>query len=263
MTATIPSRNSAEWTPQISFIEQSFHVPTYFRRATPRRNSDQWRGIGATGQQIISQAGSGVATGASLLAATGVIAGATGALTAGIATAGVLLATVLMKAFAGCGQKCVLTSQAANEIGDALVANMRAYFESGRTKSAQKAALANFDNAWAQLVQYCGQASFSDAGTNCIADRREGACKWKSSPGHFDGCTWIGPGAAGSGDSCWNYFVGMRDPIANDPCVVDDPTDTTHEVVSQFWDDIGMSASKTSLAPLLIVAGLIALAVIL
>lgn len=258
MTASIPSRHSAEWTPKFSRVEESFNVPTYFRRVTPSRHAHDWRGLGdaETGQlitQSTSYAGTAASTTAGILASMHIISGAAGALTAGIASAAVILAQVLVKVFSGCGQKCVLTSQAANEVADALGQNLAAYMSSGHTRSEQKAALQNFDNAWAQLVKYCGQASFGTAGQNCIADRQAGACKWKTD-GHG--------GPAGSGDVCWNWFIGYRDPIANDPNVVDDPTDQTHQAVSQFWDSIGMS-SGTSLAPLFIVGGLILLAVML
>jgi hypothetical protein len=141
---------------------------------------------------------------------------------AGIATAitdiGGVLTGILLGVFKGCGASCSLTSTEANQIEQELQENVNAYFASPRTLADQQAALQNFDNAWAQLVQYCGSPSFGQAGANCIDDRQSGACTWKTS-----GCslsTGTPPvwscGAAGSGDQCWNWFVGYRDPIAND-----------------------------------------------
>jgi hypothetical protein len=176
-------------------------------------------GSGAVVQGVVT----GLSTGASVAA---VIPG--GQLVAGALALGASITALMDKIFSGCGQSCVLTSQAANQIGDALSQNVQAYINTPvRTKSLQAAYLANFDGAWAKLQQYCGQPSFGTAGKNCIGDREQGACKWKSSPGGWtknsDGtCTYTGPGAAGSGDACWNYFVGFRDPIANDPCVQPD-----------------------------------------
>lgn len=65
----------------------------------------------------------------------------------------------------------------------------------------QQTALQNFDNVWAQVVQACQQIP-GTAGQNCIGDRQQGACHYNVS------------------GNCWNWFVGYRDPIANDPAVL-------------------------------------------
>jgi len=107
---------------------------------------------------------------------------------------------LLANSLKGCGQSCVLTSEAANEVEELLKRNLEMYMESGRTKAEQRAAVDYFDLVWAQLVEFCGQPEFQTtrAGRNCVEDRKEGACKWKE------------------GGTCWNWFVGYRDPIAND-----------------------------------------------
>lgn len=108
----------------------------------------------------------------------------------------------------GCGQSCIITSQWADQAGELLVRNLHAYdaLPRPRTRAQQAAALANFDAIWNWLVQQCSQVS-GGAGENCIKDRQAGACHWKDASGQ-----------------CWNWFSGMRDPIAHDPDVVDDAT---------------------------------------
>ena len=41
-------------------------------------------------------------------------------------------------------------------------------------------------------------------GANCVADRQAGACHYQAN------------------GACWNWFIGFRDPIANDPDVQPD-----------------------------------------
>ena len=72
---------------------------------------------------------------------------------------------------------------------------------SQKTVEAQQAALMNFDNVWNQVLRACGSGQYGTAGAACIADRQEGACHWQSN------------------GACWNWFIGYRDLIANDPQV--------------------------------------------
>lgn len=118
------------------------------------------------------------------------------------------VAKLLQNIGKGCGETCELTSDAANQIEAQLKANLLAYQNSARTRAVQSAALAVFDGYWQTLAEYCGRPEFqkTKAGRNCIADRQQGACKWKGSDGQ-----------------CWNWFTGYRDPIANDPDVKADP----------------------------------------
>lgn len=137
----------------------------------------------------------------------------------GAAIAGVtLLAVHLLRS--GCGKTCVVTSQWANQAEDVLSQNIKAYFAlpAPRSRSQQNAALNNFDVIWAKLGELCGQAGLGPAGVNCIADRRAGACKWKQTA---DSPLLAYPGQPQPG-SCWNWFNGYRDPIANDTQVVED-----------------------------------------
>lgn len=134
------------------------------------------------------------------------------------------IAITIENLFSGCGQTCVQTSSAANQAGSYLTQNVQNYIANPiRTVSMQAAALSAFDRAWAALEQSCGNSQYGAAGQRCISDRQRGGCTWKTSPGGWnpDG-TYTWAGAAGSGTTCWNWFVGMRDPIANDPFVVPD-----------------------------------------
>lgn len=131
--------------------------------------------------------------------------------------------------FKGCGSTCTQATAYANQFGDMMNNLLNQYLSQPvRYKSTQTACLSVFDSLWAQLVQACSNPALLAAGQRCISDRQAGACVWKASPGGWvqgsDGkYTYKGWGAAGSGSSCWNYFVGFRDPIANDPGVQDDP----------------------------------------
>jgi hypothetical protein len=150
----------------------------------------------------------------------------------GAALAGVTFAVTKLIANSGCGPTCIRSTQYANQAGDLMAKNLNAYLAlpAPRSRTAQTVAIQNFDSLWAQLVNLCTndpELAGTTAGRNCIADRQAGACKWRASPGGWsqstDG-TWSyrGWGAAGSGSDCWNWFVGFRDPIQNDPVVVDD-----------------------------------------
>jgi hypothetical protein len=137
----------------------------------------------------------------------------------GAALAGVTLLVTKLIANSGCGITCVETSEWANKAEPLLKQNIDAYFAlpSPRSQSAQAAALQNFDAIWNQLVQLCSQPGTGNAGKRCISDRQAGACVIKqtsSSP------LLKYPGEPQPG-SCWNWFSGYRDPIAQDQAVPD------------------------------------------
>lgn len=120
------------------------------------------------------------------------VAGPVG-LAVGAAVAG---ATALLSAFGvggGCGQSCVVASKNADAIESQMKANLAAFL-AGQID--QQTALGNFEVLWNGLAQACGQIG-GDAGKNCTADRKQGACKWRDASGE-----------------CWNWYIGYRDPIA-------------------------------------------------
>lgn len=188
--------------------------------------------VGPTGSTIASVAAAGAATTGSMLAlfAGMSAAGPIGAGVAALIGIGVAVANL----FQGCGQTCVEASNIANQLGDQLTQNLNAYLAipAPRYASMQAAALNNFDTGWNALVSACSDPTLGSAGKACISDRQQGACTWKASPGGWSqdangNWNYTGYGPAGSGNACWNYFVGMRDPIANDPTVIPDPPSTS------------------------------------
>lgn len=171
------------------------------------------RGLGAADPILVGAGGAAAATGgvvtaAGLTALAGPIGAAVGAIMGLLGVLGV---------GGGCGQSCIAASNDANAIETALKANLSAFL-SGSID--QATALANFNALWLQLQQLCAQIGGA-AGTNCISDRQQGACKWQTSPGGWQqkssGWQYVAPGPSGSGSSCWNWFVGFSDPIINAP----------------------------------------------
>jgi hypothetical protein len=148
-----------------------------------------------------------------------------GAIAGAIAQVGMLLANV----FAGCGQTCVEASNLANQAEPLLLQNLQTYMSAPvHYASLQAGALNNFALTWQALGQACSNPQLGAAGQRCISDRQQGACHYKTSPGGWNQVNGVWqytyPGASGSGDACWNWFVGYHDPISSDPTVVPDPT---------------------------------------
>lgn len=184
-------------------------------------------------QGIGSLAGAGLSTSLGILGAlqaTTAIGLASGI---GAAVAGMIAITVgLMKIFSGCGQNCILTSDDANKVGNYLTQQLTAYMGSPvHYKSMQTAYLNTFDTAWQALMNACSNPQFGSAGQRCITDRQQGSCAYHVSAGGWQQNNgvwqWVSYGANNSGTTCWNWFVGYRDPVANDPTVVPDPTSQT------------------------------------
>lgn len=273
IVSAIPSRHAPEWRPGSDW--SPFKAEVYrgisaypFEPYRIPRHAREWRpNLGQTQTQLAQQAtgyaGTAATTTASLLASIGAVSAATVPLVGAVVAAGALLANVLINVFSGCGQSCTLTSDEANQVEQALQQNLAAYLaipNGQRTQAIQAAALANFDNAWAQLVKYCGSGSFGQAGQNCIQDRESGSCAYKTSPGGWQQqngvWTYVYPGANGSGTTCWNWTVGYRDPIANDPTVVANAPGTSTSAATSAVNSM-FGSSTTSLAPLLVIGAIV------
>jgi hypothetical protein len=199
-------------------------------------------GLGQTGQQV---AGTVYGAGTSI---TAPVAG--GALATAAAIPASLAIPIVGAAFAGiwlgiqailnsgCGQSCVITSNWANQAEALLKKNLAAYqaLPTPRAQSAQAAYLANFDSVWNYLVQECSAPSLGTAGQHCISDRQAGGCHYKAN------------------GQCWNWFVGYRDPIANDPNVVPDTAaQTVTSAVTGAAGSIGISPWLLAGAVLLVI----------
>lgn len=223
-----------------------------------------------TGETIASIAATGISTTTSILGALGstmTILGLSlpvvGTAIAALVGVGIAVANL----FKGCGQTCIAATNIANQADAILARNVDAYTSSSiRYVSMQQAALNTFDTTWAALQAACGNPSLQAAGQRCITDRQRGACTWKASQGGWNSDGTFTPwGAAGSGSACWNWFVGMRDPIANDPFVQPDPTSANAPAGSTATSGTAgsVSTTPTDLTELLIGAALLGLVVLL
>jgi hypothetical protein len=207
-----------------------------------------------------SIASTGFSTTVSLLKAFGNDVGSLPVVGAAI-SAIISIGEALYQVFKGCGQTCTEATSIANQADTLLAQNVDAYTSSSvRYQSMQTAALNTFDTTWAALQAACGQASLGQAGVNCINERASTGCQWKASQGGWNSDGSFTPwGAAGSGDVCWNWFVGMRDPIANDPFVQPDPTSATASTTATTT----ATTSTTSDETLLLIGAAILAAVLL
>lgn len=198
-------------------------------------------GLGAVDPLTQQGIGAGYSAGTGI--ATPVIAGAIGGSLAvplvGAAFAGIFIGIEALLN-SGCGQSCVITSNWANQAEALLKQNLAAYLALPvpRAESAQAAYLANFDKVWAYLVQECSSPGLSTAGKNCIADRQEGACKWKTASGQ-----------------CFNWFSAYRSPIQNDPNVVPDESSATSAIAGAAAS-VGISPWLLGGAALLLIGAL-------
>lgn len=162
------------------------------------------RGFGdQTIQQITGQVGSIVTAAVSFIPVVGPLAAGAAALATSVATA-------LEGVFSGCGQSCVQATQFVNQAVALLQNYLSQYMaQPVHYASMQAQYLAIFDATWARLVQLCEQPALGSAGKRCISERqRGGVAPWCPNPGHT-GC---------------DMFVTLRDPVANDPNVIPDPS---------------------------------------
>jgi hypothetical protein len=198
---------------------QAIHRP----RTNPLGTGLHGLGLGATIEQESAVIGSAVSS--ATLAIPGV-----GPLVAAAVQAATAVAVAIETLFSGCGATCTQATTIANQVAGLLQQNLSGYMSLPQPHyaSVQAYYLSIFDQTWAQLLQACNNPQLAAAGQRCITDRQQGACTWQTSPSGWsqasDG-TWsyTGAGPSGSGTTCWNWFVGYRDPIANDPTVIPDP----------------------------------------
>jgi len=148
-------------------------------------------GLGQQGTAIMGSAGSTLLTIAPLTGVAAPFVALAGSITQLLAAVGI---------GSGCGQACIAATSYANQAEVLLRQNLSMYqaIATPRPQSVQQAALANFDKIWTGLQVSCAGVP-GGAGQRCIGDRQAGACHFKDSSGN-----------------CWNWFMGYRDPIAND-----------------------------------------------
>lgn len=213
------------------------------------------RGMGQTTSGLVSQAAGGAGTAVGATSGLLVAAGAVQAVPLAGQIAGAVLAitAVVASLFKGCGQTCILTTNEVNQVEPYLQQNLSEYLAAPVSAATQQEALNNFNQLWQGVVTYCSQPSMSSAGKNCISDREQGSCAYKTSPGGWQQTNgvwnYVYPGANGSGSTCWNWFVGYHDPIANDPRVAAAASATSANAVSGSTS-AGSSVASSSAAGL-------------
>jgi len=228
------------------------------------------RGFGATADQYVS-AGGAVATpivsgvlasssAASVAAGgSGLILGMAPSLAIPVVGAAIVaaMAGIELILHSGCGNTCVVTSNWANEAESKLRQLVHAYFSipAPRTQSQQQATMQGFMAVWNYLSQECSNPQLGTAGQNCIADRQDGACKWKQT-------ALLGiPGEPAIGQ-CFNWWAEYYWPVANDDTVPDAAVqDATSTSSSSASSDSVLSGLSGSWLAVLAVAGLLGLAV--
>ena len=224
------------------------------------------RGLGQTSQQILgygttaAQAGATIAMTTTTLGTTvqgllGLSSAAAAVPIVGAAIAGISMAIEAILN-SGCGQTCIVTSQWANQAEQYLQQNISQYFAipAPRPASVQQIALANFQAIWNQLVKLCSQPGTGNAGVRCITDRQAGACTWKATTPQYPG----GPAAG----TCWNWWNGYHDPIANDPNVVADVASSVTSAAANVVSTLTGGSTVTTgsgLTPVLLIGGAVLL----
>jgi hypothetical protein len=205
--------------------------------------------------QINAIVTTGASTTVGILTALTVLTPGVGAAIAG----GIAVASLIVSMFKGCGAKCIIASQDADKFEAPLKQNLAAYMAAPvHYASLQRAFLNNVDTLFAALNQACSDPALGDPGRRCISERLDRtACHWKNSGGNTP---------SGSGNVCWNWVVGYRDPIANDPSVVPDPS-PIQQAGSSVLQSFGLSPSTSvfglSLSDLLLPGLLIGAALLL
>lgn len=192
-------------------------------------------GLSGAGSTIIGAAGGAAGTSIGVFAPIvfGAAAGPIGIAVGAVIAAGAAIVSALGIG-SGCGPTCVQATQVVNQAEPTFQANLDAY-ENGVID--QSTAQANYNNMWAAIKQACSGIPGA-AGTNCVGDREQGACKWKQTgqPQY--------PGQPAYGD-CWNWYEAYYRPLTLAP--VNAPVSSTSTIVGD------LTSSLTS-SPLLLVA---------
>ena len=178
----------------------------------------------------------GVSAGASI--AAGALIG--GPIGAAVGAAVAITSQIIASLFKPNLQK-IQASNDANQIGDILSQNLDNWLSiptNQRYKSIQTAALQVFDTGWQQYVSAVKQIpNWNTKAPDSISDRQQGSCAYHvTQPYGWINGQWVPAGAnvqvgskqQVSGYYCWNWFTGFRDPIANDPYVIPDPSATSN-----------------------------------
>jgi len=236
----------------MSFVALSTYPAPAFhprRYGHPRR-----RGMGATTAQI---AGSAVTGGFDIAGAALAMTGVGAPIGAIVAAIGSILGPIVAS-FNGCGQTCVQATAIVNQAGPLIQQAFDLYMQQPvHYKSVQAAFLSQFDQIWAAVDQALSNPALGTAGQNGIASFGPQACYFKASPGSWNQVngvwTWTTFGPRGSGSGCFNWFTAYRDPVANDPTVVPDPSPLAS--VGSSVSSLLSGATSGNILPLLMIGG--------
>jgi hypothetical protein len=203
-------------------------------------------GMGSTLSTTSSQIGSALIAGSA----------ATGPAAPFVAAAGAAaeLVGAVANLFSGCGATCTLATSIVNQVEPYLQTNMENYFtNANRTTADQQVALSTFDQMWSIVESKCGQPNLGSAGSACINDRGPNGCLAKTTANEYPMYSSV-PYPVGE---CWNWFVGYRDPIANDV-----PPGGSGTVTSSVSSALS-SIESSDYAPLIAIAAIVALVALL
>jgi len=179
-------------------------------------------GTAITNGSAAKIAGASIAAGADVAATALAATGIGLPVAAAVAAIGNLLGPVI-SSFSGCGVTCTQATAIVNNAGAQMAAAFNAYMaQPVHYYSAQQLFISLFNQIMASIVRQCSNPNLATAGQRCITDNSPGACHWTASQGGWQGTTYIPWGPSGSGSACWNPYVGILDPVQNDPTVVAD-----------------------------------------
>ena len=207
----------------------------------------EYVGLGLTEQQTGGLITSGASTGAALLTTALIAGSAAGPIGTAVGAVVGLIGSLITSLFAPNLQK-IQASNDANQIEPILQQNLNNWLSiptNQRYASVQAAALQVFDAAWAQYQQSV-QPDLSKA-PDSVSDRQDGSCAYHTAVcAGWNGDTYVPNGQNQSSGCCWNWFVGYRDPIANDPNVIPDPVASSVSSVGTDLTSLLGGSSDTS-----------------
>jgi hypothetical protein len=160
----------------------------------------------------------------------------------------------------------IAASNDANQIEQILKQNLANWLSlqpSQKTQSVQAAALNVFDSAWNKYIQLIQSIqNWQNRAPNSISDRQYGSCAYHTAqPAGWHGDVYTPNLPNQSTGACWNWFIGYRDPIANDPQVIPDYTDSGNAIsgnASSTLSSIIGGGSGSGLLPMgLLLGGLL------
>ncbi len=192
------------------------------------------------------------AIGSGLIATAGIVAAAGGP--AGVLAGAIMAAVGSLTMLIGGLFQPDLTKIQATHIVDQIeaqglkpmLAAWQALPRENKTRTMQAEFLKTFDEAWAAVKQACSNPALGEAGQRCISDRIQGSCHWT-----------VGGATPGHPPDCGNWFVWFRDPIANDPNVIPDPS-FGGAVGGSFDSAVSGVSSTLGVSPMILGIGLIA-----